>query len=674
MTNQLLLLPIPSDLRSKLPDTNTPWNVNPSLFKRLKENPSSSSLYRKETLSSTDPEWEFVHHYFNHERPENRAIGAIHYIYNSTVTRQFEATVPAIEREAALPTYAPGWEKEEQAPLRKKVIQRWHTLTAFFSPFSLTGSSRTDTFTRTKILPLWHGTTEKVCDSIAQTGFTFFGKHKFLQGKTDTTSTDIGYFGSGIYFTNSAKYAAEIYSNGHLILAWVIMREPFPVVADRPSPSKPTDMVLLEGRGAYQNYNAHYIPVVSVDPTNTKCAVYYPCTDTQTPAWDELVIFQKTQALPRFWIELTVDLPKTPSAKPPSSPTLTIAAVLDKIAELLDNESVQQDTTLSQLLETRFEDLGKLDQTTPLSLEEHSFYNSISRLLDQAGKVRSFAAKQLLKPKEDHKAKGPLPLSSHKVSPSFPLFSDLEESEPPKKIPEEEKEKGKFPSLASLSLSSPKASAVPAIAFGKAAWATYFGDIGEEPPLPADIDKILAAPCPVWSSFWSGKQVHQTHLLTLVPAKVNGRPLTLEKLRNLVKSPKEGHKAHYNGFFPGGNANDSLEKNSWVLLTRDVIPDSRSKSYDAQVALVEKLAKKAKVSYAVPHLIEVATSLFMHRVRSGEFLYGNSPLTYTRCQEKHEGTSLQIACGGFSSSWLYVPGKYDYYSPENCGVGAVRKF
>ncbi|MBI3236204.1 MAG: F-box protein [Chlamydiales bacterium] len=45
-------------------------------------------------------------------------------------------------------------------------------------------------------------------------------------------------------------------------------------------------------------------------------------------------------------------------------------------------------------------------------------------------------------------------------------------------------------------------------AFGKRQWNTYFGDIGEELPLPSDIGTILASPCPIWS----GKQVRETHL------------------------------------------------------------------------------------------------------------------------------------------------------------------
>ena len=66
---------------------------------------------------------------------------------------------------------------------------------------------------------------------------------------------------------------------------------------------------MLEGKGAYQNYNAHYIPVVSVAPDNPKCMIYYPTCEDQLAAWDEIVVFQKSQTLPRFWIELAPDGP-----------------------------------------------------------------------------------------------------------------------------------------------------------------------------------------------------------------------------------------------------------------------------------------------------------------------------------------------------------------------------
>jgi len=55
-------------------------------------------------------------------------------------------------------------------------------------------------------------------------------------------------------------------------------------------------------------------------------------------------------------------------------------------------------------------------------------------------------------------------------------------------------------------------------AFGKAKWEIYFGDIGEEPPLPPNIHGILAGRCP----FDPKKTVRETYMLVLVPATVGG--------------------------------------------------------------------------------------------------------------------------------------------------------
>ena len=161
------------------------------------------------------------------------------------------------------------------------------------------------------MLPLWHGSSQEKCTSIATSGFVHFGKHVYFspQIPQSATSTNIDFFGNGIYFTNSAQYAA-LYAKGHLLLSWVSMREPYPVVSDTLFPSKPTDMKMLEGRGAYQNYNAHYIPITSIAPDNPNCVIYYPTCEGQIAHWDEIVVFQKSQALPRFWIELAPDGPQ----------------------------------------------------------------------------------------------------------------------------------------------------------------------------------------------------------------------------------------------------------------------------------------------------------------------------------------------------------------------------
>ena len=69
----------------------------------------------------------------------------------------------------------------------------------------------------------------------------------------------------------------------------------------------------------------------------------------------------------------------------------------------------------------------------------------------------------------------------------------------------------------------------------------FFGDIGEEPPLPPNICEILASPCP----FDPKKTVRETHMLVLVPARVDGEPLTLNHMGELVQAPRGGgHKTH----------------------------------------------------------------------------------------------------------------------------------
>ncbi len=99
-----------------------------------------------------------------------------------------------------------------------------------------------------------------------------------------------------------------MYSKGALLLSWVSMGKPYPVISDKPYPGKCTDMQMLECKGAYQNYDTHFIPVASILPDNPHCMVYYPCVHKQPPAWHEFVVFQKAQALPSFIVEIGVDL------------------------------------------------------------------------------------------------------------------------------------------------------------------------------------------------------------------------------------------------------------------------------------------------------------------------------------------------------------------------------
>jgi hypothetical protein len=200
------------------------------------------------------------------------------------------------------------------------------------------------------------------------------------------------------------------------------------------------------------------------------------------------------------------------------------------------------------------------------------------------------------------------------------------------------------------------------LAFGATDWAEYFGDVGAEPPLPPNMTKIFSAPCP----FWPGKSIDETHLFVLVPHVVNGQPLTLQSLGELVKKPLQGHASQYHGLSLGEYVDPPASGSHWVLVTRNVIEGSRAKSHKDQQAVLVGYSKKSNMLYVVPKILDMTVAIFMEHVRSGTKLYGDSLFTYTRCQEKYN-KNLQLVVGGFSASGLCVG--IGHYGVEDDGVG-----
>ena len=234
---------------------------------------------------------------------------------------------------------------------------------------------------------------------------------------------------------------------------------------------------------------------------------------------------------------------------------------------------------------------------------------------------------------------------------------------------------GKNPEVTSSSLSddavSDKAQEVPSSVIDASVWQQYFGDVGATPPLPDGIEEILNSPCP----FWEGKQVRETHLLALIPAQVAGQPLTLDYLGELIQSPQwGGHATKYRYYWDGVReaiGSQISGSSYWVLMTKDVLPESRAKSYADQYALVADQARRTGLAYEVPGALEAAIVVLLHYARSGERLYSDNPWTYTSCWEKVG--NFQLAVGGFSSGGLSVFDiGYDYVSI--CGVAGFRKF
>ena len=210
-------------------------------------------------------------------------------------------------------------------------------------------------------------------------------------------------------------------------------------------------------------------------------------------------------------------------------------------------------------------------------------------------------------------------------------------------------------------------------AFGAQEWGHYFGKVGVEPPLPADIAGTLHSSCP----FWPGKQIKDTHLLVLIPSTVDDRPFTLNLLRSLIQSPRRaGYKTQYRDYdydVQQRFGNQYPRSSYWVLVTRDVLPDSRFKTCIQQEEIVAAQARRTGMPYQMPRMLEIATAILSNYTRSGELLYADVPCTYTRCQEMIPCfTDAAVFVGGFSSGGLSISD--DFVPNRSYGVSSLLRF
>lgn len=211
------------------------------------------------------------------------------------------------------------------------------------------------------------------------------------------------------------------------------------------------------------------------------------------------------------------------------------------------------------------------------------------------------------------------------------------------------------------------------IGFGPNNWLRYFGEVGQVPPLPSTIDDFLKEPCP----YWEGKLVRDTHILTLMPTAVDGRPFSLTLLEELIRRPKGGRYSLQNGYrqyLPELKSQlGSISPGSayWFLITKDIVPDSRLKVYEEQLPLLQEKRR-------APKALEVMTAILMHYVATGERLYTNKPRwSFTRCEESLADDYVIV--GGFEPrgpiAWNLELNKRDCTSRNrHIGIAGVKRF
>jgi hypothetical protein len=102
----------------------------------------------------------------------------------------------------------------------------------------------------------------------------------------------------------------------------------------------------------------------------------------------------------------------------------------------------------------------------------------------------------------------------------------------------------------------------------------------------------------------------------------------------------------------------------WVLIDKNVIPESRNKDYETQERMVEERG------CSMPSVLEAMVLNLMVFASTGERLYGQEPWTYTRCIEKVDG-QYPVVVGGFGSDGLSVP--HNIFDDDSYGVACARR-
>jgi hypothetical protein len=216
------------------------------------------------------------------------------------------------------------------------------------------------------------------------------------------------------------------------------------------------------------------------------------------------------------------------------------------------------------------------------------------------------------------------------------------------------------------------------IAFGNEEWAKCFGkDIVKDEEddkeeflslFPAIIEDYRR-----FKSVFPEKSAKDSLMLVRLPKTLNGQ-LTLKSLGELAKRSFPDSDTGYNFILSAivdELGDKPIDKSRWVLMTKDVLPGSRYKSYDKQKDIVGDLAQKALIGYEVPEILEAVACILAQYFDSNIRLFSDSPSTYTHCKEKIRGE--QVFVGGFDRTGLTVA--YDDNNDDpNIGVAALRKF
>jgi hypothetical protein len=215
------------------------------------------------------------------------------------------------------------------------------------------------------------------------------------------------------------------------------------------------------------------------------------------------------------------------------------------------------------------------------------------------------------------------------------------------------------------------------IAFGNDKWARCFGkDAVKDEDQREEFSSLpwmnFIEDCKKFQSLFPEKKAKDCLMLVRLPKTLKGG-FTLKNLGRLVV------KYSYNNIgldIWTGVADElgdkPIDKSRWVLMTKDILPESRNKSYGEQQKIIAGLVEKFLRGYEVPEALDATACILAHYFDSKVHLFNDKPWTYTRCKDKVQG--VQISVGGFQRDCLSVIADGDNQDYNCDGVAVLRKF
>ena len=202
------------------------------------------------------------------------------------------------------------------------------------------------------------------------------------------------------------------------------------------------------------------------------------------------------------------------------------------------------------------------------------------------------------------------------------------------------------------------------------------------PPLTIDILQILESPCsegicaqkkPDGTSYTLGEKC----ILLLLPEELgsNGEFRTLALAHGAAHHVAQPTLFHCQYALKEFFQDTPTIPTRWVIVTKDILPATRDRSYETQEGLVHALNEgnpstlATSINWSVPELSQMIKAIFLTKIGTATTLYGSGDTTYTRTI--NEAMNHRLAIGGWTSKGLKIIGN------PNCtalGMGAMGTF